>query len=300
MGERMRILGHLAVVPAVLALLVGCSGQDGAGSPDACSPQTCESATAECGAFYDGCGNELQCGLCNGADLCVSNKCVCEATTCAKESKNCGDISDDCGASLDCGTCTEPDNCGGGGTDNVCGCTALACQPAECGVLPDQCGGTVDCGTCPCEGFPQPDSCLADDICIDEACTLAFGRSYQVTVTALTVNSLSPAGAAWDALGGAPDPYVVVTLNDVIVFTSSVVQDVFTPTYTDTASFTIPVGSTFRFEAWDSDVGTDDWIIGCVSAPLSADTLSGQLLTCNGSAESGTLGTTLQVQLVPQ
>jgi hypothetical protein len=44
--------------------------QCGAGSPDACSPQTCASQNVNCGEVGDGCGNTISCGSCNAPQTC--------------------------------------------------------------------------------------------------------------------------------------------------------------------------------------------------------------------------------------
>jgi hypothetical protein len=42
-----------------------------------CTPLTCTTAGAQCGALSDGCGGTLQCGTCAGGNLCgASNQCV--------------------------------------------------------------------------------------------------------------------------------------------------------------------------------------------------------------------------------
>jgi len=48
------------------------------GPAPACTPQTCESLGAQCGAVGNGCGGSLDCGLCPNGTTCglgEANKC---------------------------------------------------------------------------------------------------------------------------------------------------------------------------------------------------------------------------------
>jgi putative transposase len=136
-------------------------------------------------------------------------------------------------------------------------------------------------------------ACSGSDICIVDACEPAFGRTYDVSVFNLTINTTNPKGTSWDSVGGAPDPYVVISINDGEVLYTSEVQDTFEPTFADSTTVVIPAGAKFRFDAWDSDVDPADWIIGCEIDPLTADYLRAFGPTCTGTAETGTLGTVL-------
>jgi hypothetical protein len=107
-----------------------------------CVPNTCEGLGLSCGAANDGCGNQLDCGMCqtsNGGGTCVPRSC----------DGHCGPIDDGCGHQKDCGGC---------GTGFACmqeGCVATNC--AQFGADPNACGS---CGplvidpnaACPCGG----------------------------------------------------------------------------------------------------------------------------------------------------
>jgi hypothetical protein len=153
------------VALAALVAGIGCSpGDDDAAS--LCTPETCESLSAECGEVPDGCEGTLACGSCPGGQACGAGGAhlcgtvtasPCVPTTCEALGKNCGPILDGCDGILDCGDCPEGETCSGGGVSNVCGTPPPpACRPttcaaagAECGSLGDGCGGTLQCGTCP-------------------------------------------------------------------------------------------------------------------------------------------------------
>jgi len=84
------------------------------------------------------------------------------------------------------------------------------------------------------------------------------------------------------------------------VFTRITVSNVFTASYSDSAVFSIPAGVSFEFSAWDRDAQNHDSIIQCTIDPITADDIGWQVLTCQGIAATGTLGTTLEIRLVPQ
>ena len=115
------------------------TGEDPNESDTGCDPQSCGELGAECGNVTDGCGNELDCGTCDGAtcDL-VKNQCLCTPKTpdeCA--TNECGSVSDGCGGTVDCGSCE--------GTND---CDEENCQYFDCGQ-PGQCSSGTDCGGCP-------------------------------------------------------------------------------------------------------------------------------------------------------
>jgi len=70
--------------------------------PPSCTPASCQSLGAECGAPSDGCGGTLNCGVCGGGQLCSNNVCVdepvtppppppaCVPTTCQALGADCG------------------------------------------------------------------------------------------------------------------------------------------------------------------------------------------------------------------
>jgi len=142
-------------------------------------------------------------------------------------------------------------------------------------------------------------SCSGTNICIVDACEPAFGRTYSVLVASLTIKTTNPEGTSWDSVGGAPDPYVVISLNDVEILNTAEIQDTFDPIFNDQATVVIPAGAKFRFDAWDGDIDAPDWIIGCEIDPLTANFLRAYGPRCDGTAATGTLGTVLGILIVP-
>ncbi|MBI5535884.1 MAG: CAP domain-containing protein [Deltaproteobacteria bacterium] len=92
----------------------GQGGTSNGGSGGSCTPATCASRGAECGASDDACGNPLDCGTCSQPNAsCNANKCTCAPTTCAAAGYQCGSLADGCGATLNCGSCQNGDLCNG-------------------------------------------------------------------------------------------------------------------------------------------------------------------------------------------
>lgn len=233
---------------------------------------------------------------CNSDD--DANDPVCGDGMCTTNAEDCAT----CAA--DCGQC--PPGCGNGTCDTNETCTSCS---ADCGQCPPGCGdGTcdanetcascsADCGSCSCGA--DPFACTGETICIEPDCQNAFGRTYTVSVFSLVVKTTDPNGETWDAVGGAPDPYVTIELNDVPILTTTENQNTFEPTFSESASVVIPAGAKFRFDAWDADVADDDWIIGCEINPLTADYLRAYGPVCNGTVQTGTDGTVLDILIAP-
>jgi C2 domain-containing protein len=59
------------------------------------------------------------------------------------------------------------------------------------------------------------DCTAADRVCIASGCDLAWGRQFCFNGMSVELATKNPAnGEDWDPLGGAPDPFVVCTLNE--------------------------------------------------------------------------------------
>ncbi len=69
-------------------------------------------------------------------------------------------------------------------------------------------------------------------------------------------------GSAWDAFGGAPDPYVSVVVNTVTVDTPTYANDTFTPAWNQTLLITLKTTDVLDVDVWDSDGVSDDLIDG--------------------------------------
>ena len=91
--------------------------------PPSCTPASCQSLGAECGAPSDGCDGTLNCGGCGAGQLCSNNVCVdppvtppppppaCVPTSCQALGAECGVRSNGCGGTLNCGGCGAGQSC---------------------------------------------------------------------------------------------------------------------------------------------------------------------------------------------
>lgn len=136
-------------------------------------------------------------------------------------------------------------------------------------------------GDCPCTPPPN-DSCTGENICVGDSCVSAFGRNYQIIIYDGTMTAMDAGGETWDAAGGLPDPFVVLSLNGTAIATSSAVQDTLAPLWNQAVGAVIPAGSTFSIDVYDEDFAADDLMWSCANFPLTADYLRGGGVACSG------------------
>ncbi len=170
------------VLAYMLFDLASCVSPSG---PPVCAPKTCAAQSLGCGLAGDGCGNQIDCGLCPAGQTCggggVPSQCgapACAPTTCLAAGANCGKIGDGCGGPLDCGPCTKPGEVCGGGGANVCG--GAACVPGACPApaMGSTCGPVANgCGAvnnCPCPaGLPCVNGQCGAPPCVPRSCAAA-------------------------------------------------------------------------------------------------------------------------------
>lgn len=104
--------------------------------------------------------------------------------------------------------------------------------------------------------------CDASEVCIANRCREAAGRKYDFTFVSATVPTQTSSKEAWDAFGGAPDPFAVLLVDDVEVCRTAVALDTFTPSWNKKCSATLYNSSTFTVHIYDEDVSAHDYIDG--------------------------------------
>jgi hypothetical protein len=214
------------VVAGVYGALVGCSGSSGVGDAQGgtggtgatssggvgasfgfggngtCTPRSCSDQGVDCGTVPNGCGELIECGGCDGDDVCGAtspNVCgepggLCQpiARDLACDGKECGLEGDGCGGTHDCGSCPEGQSCGveeafqcglgGTGDPNDCPSLIESCASVgvNCGMIGNGCGGIIDCnaetGGCPSGtycGIVSPSQCDAPPPCVPAATSCA-------------------------------------------------------------------------------------------------------------------------------
>jgi hypothetical protein len=158
-------------------------------APPACVPKSCVDQGLGCGLAGDGCGNQLDCGVCPAGKSCggggVPSQCgapACNPRVCV--AGDCGKMGNNCGGQIDCGNCAAGSTCGGGGP-NICG--VLACNPlvcpapaagSACGPVADGCGAV---NNCPCAaGVPCVNGTCGAPACNPRTCQQAGANCGQV------------------------------------------------------------------------------------------------------------------------
>lgn len=149
----------------------------------------------------------------------------------------------------------------------------------------DTSGGGTDMGPPPntCGSCASYEMCLSSGICgINPNSTWFFG------IESGKIATMKTDGSAWDTLGGAPDPFLIVG-----GLTTTTKSDTFTPSWSPaqglitTATALLNQGVTI--EVFDEDVSQHDRIGGpTVVRPLEADLRRGTL-TVNNLGQAQTL-----------
>lgn len=132
-----------------------------------------------------------------------------------------------------------------------------ACSGRNCGN--DGCGGS--CGSC--EGSLS---------CLSGTCGVDPSSQWVLTIVDGTVSQRGPDGSTWDGFGGAPDPFVCVTVSGTRHCTRAP-ADTFSPAW----NYELPVATANSLRAgivvamYDEDVSTNDTICGMGMISISLD-----------------------------
>lgn len=159
-------------------------------------------------------------------------------------------------------------------------CEAGVCESPGCSVR-DTASGVEDTCTgeniCQCPGSPF---CEGTGTCVS-----AFGRIYRVGIAQAELPDRNPSGDCWDTGCGAPDPYVVLSVDGTVVDRTPTASDTFTPAWSPvfTRDVTIVAGSDLRLDVFDEDIADDDGAFACVFEPISAARLRSRDLSCDGA-----------------
>ena len=117
----------------------------------------------------------------------------------------------------------------------------------------DKCGSHTDCGDL--------------EVCVEATCELAIGRTYLVTIGEAKISEKRTTGPkkgkAWDAVGGLPDPQVVVYFPDINTraFTAPKKKDTTEPAWNQAGKVTVTAsGQEIWFCFFDVDAAETDAI----------------------------------------
>ena len=139
------------------------------------------------------------------------------------------------------------------------------------------------CGSC-----ARYETCMASGLC-----GISPNSTWFFAVDTATITSTKPDGSAWDAFGGAPDPFVQLDGKR-----TTTQQDTFTPTFAEGTTYTATnlLTQGVSVTVYDEDVSSNDLIGGPTFVrPTEADLRLGVLTVKNlGEAQSITFTLTPQ------
>ena len=123
--------------------------------------------------------------------------------------------------------------------------------PVVFGIVACDLGGTGDNE----EGESCDSSFDCDDdlFCHRSECEEIFDRQWEIIIVSGTAES----DVDWDALGGAPDPFVLIEMGDDACITSTE-NDSFFPEWNESCAMVVPSGGTIEVGMYDDDVDISD------------------------------------------
>ncbi|MCK5808856.1 hypothetical protein KAH37_07735 [bacterium] len=98
-------------------------------------------------------------------------------------------------------------------------------------------------------------ACSEDTVCVAEKCRDPFDFQWSIGNISLTVTKTDSGGENWDPLGNKPDPYVVFKLNESIKFETSVAENSYDGTYSESYSTYLMPADALTFMVVDEDGG---------------------------------------------
>ena len=191
-GDSGALVNHDAVTGASETTLINLPDSGGASPLDGgiCIPSSsCKVGSGQyCGLIGDGCGGNLQCGLCPVGQSCFGGVCgtgtdydAGALTSCTVTGGTyCGVIGDGAGGKLTCGACPTDWTC----TSGLCTGDPIKCAPRSCGsgaskycgTIGDDCGHAKDCGGCAADQVCTNNQCVPAKGCVAATCTPTGGQ----------------------------------------------------------------------------------------------------------------------------
>ena len=112
--------------------------------------------------------------------------------------------------------------------------------------------------------------CAGDDVCISNGtCAYPWGRVWRIAAHSVTVASSNPSnGEAWDALGGAPDPFAQIVVGSNLIGQTPTVDDTFDAEWNQYGDSVVTQDSgDIGVYVYDEDISTHDYVIGSAGTP---------------------------------
>jgi hypothetical protein len=296
----------------------GSDGTDNPVGPDG-RPQAVTCTPANC----DGCCRDDKCEKGDTSDTCGTGAKACQI--CSATSKCTGGAcKEPCGPNT-CKGCCDGDNCVDGTAKGTCGEDGEACAKCDgtfvCSnhtCIDGSCQATCTNGCCSatgCEPGTAASACgTGGEACVDcgvgrtctaAACQLDRTSLWDVYISFAVVPEKSHSGYNWDALGGAPDPFLNVFTSEGTSSHSgstTVVNDSFVPFWAETPVKGVKASellSNTSVEIWDYDtLDPNDYIGGC-AIPLTPAVFDGSLQSYVCPATATTVSVTVYYRINP-
>ncbi len=131
-------------------------------------------------------------------------------------------------------------------------------------------------------------------VCSGGTCTVDPASRWNVVLETLTVSTTTYAGDAWDALGGAPDPFVSVVIGSesAAPLSSGAGSDTFTVSFgAETVASNVRADALetyLAFYAYDQDVSAND-VVGACTYTVTEAAFAGGTQTVNCPRDASTM-----------
>ncbi len=245
----------------------------------------------------------------SSSPICVYGTCAgCRVSGGACQA---GNTSSACGTfGVMCTACQAQETCVGGLCTRPVGAACTATRQCTSGLcLLDQKSGTQGHCRTPCD--PSASACGVGLVCLPMSATTGgcvptptSTSKWRIHFMSASVKSQNPAaGAAWDALGGAPDPYACATTGAVTPLCTPSAADTFSATwpFALSQSYSYSDLASVNVSTWDEDLTTPDAIsadtgldLRCPWADYSCE------LTLDHTAQPASGLNTLVIAIEPQ
>lgn len=116
--------------------------------------------------------------------------------------------------------------------------------------------------------------CASDEVCLsDGTCADPYGHTWSVGLGLGRIHPTKPSDAAWDPLGGAPDPFWTLFVDGAEIGGGAIHENSTSVDWTERYQVVIDDDTTIRFLVEDDDLNFDDEIAELVYSPPSIQAL---------------------------
>jgi hypothetical protein len=142
------------------------------------------------------------------------------------------------------------------------------CNQADNGDFLDGESCTTDTVGAKCDCFDcqtYTDCPALEDMCDQEnrRCVDAYQYTWRVTIYSASSTEKKD-GAQWDPLGGLPDLYATMYVNDQAIYSTETTADSTSATWDESFEYKFGKTAEVRFTVWDEDIDTSDQVGGMI------------------------------------